>query len=270
MCSRPPTTPERYLAPVRWDPEQYNRYADERGRPFVDLLARIGVAAPRRVVDLGCGPGTLTALLAVRWPYAVVEGIDSSPEMIDAATPVTGVDFRVGDITSWEMPDDADVVISNATLQWVPEHQTLLSSWATYLPRAGWLAFQVPGNFDSPTHTLMRSLAAESRWAPLLDGVLRHHEAVSSPAEYATLLLDAGLAVDVWETTYLHVLPGRDPVLEWLRGTGLRPVLAALSPSDGREFLRELAQRLRVAYPSTPHGTPMPFRRLFAVGHRAP
>jgi trans-aconitate 2-methyltransferase len=255
---------------VRWDPEQYARYADERARPFLDLLNRVGAAAPRRVIDLGCGPGTLTALLAERWPYAVVEGIDLSEEMIKAAASVPGVDFRVEDITNWQMPDDADVVISNAALQWVPDHQPLLMSWAADLPRDGWLAFQVPGNFDSRSHSLMRSVAAESRWAPLLDGVLRHHEAVSSPAEYAMLLLDAGLAVDVWETTYLHVLPGRDPVLEWLRGTGLRPVLAALSPSDGREFSRELAQRLRVAYPSTPHGTPMPFRRLFAVGHRAP
>jgi trans-aconitate 2-methyltransferase len=115
----------------------------------------------------------------------------------------------------------------------------------------------------------MRSLATEDRWAPLLDGVLRHHETVSSPAEYATLLLDAGLSVDVWETTYLHMLLGRDPVLEWLRGTGLRPVLAALSAKDGREFSAEFGQRLRVAYPAAEHGTPMPFRRLFAVAHRA-
>ena len=254
---------------MRWDPDQYARYAGERGRPYLDLLARVGATAPRRVVDLGCGPGTLTALLAERWPSAVVEGIDSSPEMIATAQSVGGVEFRVQDVATWTMPPDADVVISNALLQWVPTHRDLLSTWASALPVDGWLAFQVPGNFDSPSHTLMRSLAAEDRWAPLLDGVLRHHEAVASPAEYATLLLDAGLTVDVWETTYLHVLPGSDPVLDWLRGTGLRPVLAALSESDAQEFCAEFAQRLRVAYPATRHGTPMPYRRIFAVGHRA-
>lgn len=253
---------------VHWDPKQYGRYADERGRPYRDLLDRIGATAPRRVVDLGCGPGTLTALLAERWPDAVIEGIDSSPDMISAASSVPGVDFRIEDVAQWHVPADADVVISNATLQWVPSHQELLREWAAALPHDGWLAFQVPGNFDSPSHALMRLLAAEDRWAPLLDGVLSHHESVSSPAEYATLLLDAGLSVDVWETTYLHMLQGRDPVIDWLRGTGLRPVLAALSAADGREFAAEFAQRLRVAYPSTPHGTPMPFRRLFAVGHR--
>ncbi len=188
--------------------------------------------------------------------------------MIATAESIGGIGFRVQDVATWTMPADADVVISNALLQWVPTHRDLLSTWAAALPGDGWLAFQVPGNFDSPSHTLMRSLAADGRWAPLLDGVLRHHEAVSSPAEYATLLLDAGLSVDVWETTYLHVLPGRDPVLDWLRGTGLRPVLAALSESDAAQFSAEFAQRLRVAYPATRHGTPMPYRRIFAVGHR--
>src|SRR4051794_26456595 len=137
---------------MRWDPEQYNRYSGERGRPYVDLLARIGATAPRRVVDLGCGPGTLTGLLASRWPAALVEGIDSSPEMIEAAAAVPEVQFRVEDVTSWRVPPDADVVISNATLQWVPSHRALLSQWAAHLPSGGWLAFQVPGNFDSPSH----------------------------------------------------------------------------------------------------------------------
>jgi trans-aconitate 2-methyltransferase len=253
---------------MRWDPEQYGRYADERGRPFVDLLGRIGATAPRRVVDLGCGPGTLTALLAQRWPSAAIEGIDSSPEMIEAAASVPGIEFRVEDVALWQPPADGDVVISNATLQWVPSHQSLLSGWAAALPQDGWLAFQVPGNFDSPSHALMRSVAADERWAPLLAGVLRHHDSVSSPAEYAALLMDAGLSVDVWETTYLHILHGPDPVLDWLRGTGLRPVLAALSAADGRKFTAEFAQLLRVAYASTPHGTPLPFRRIFVVGHR--
>ncbi len=263
---------------MRWDPVQYARYADERGRPFIDLLARIDCAAPRRVVDVGCGPGNLTALLTARWPAAAVEGLDSSPEMISQAAGVDAVAFRVQDASSWQVPPDADVVISNATLQWVPGHQDLLREWAAELPAGGWLAFQVPGNFDAPSHTVMRSLTASPRWAPLVGDVLRHHGAVGSPSEYAQLLFDAGLSPDVWETTYLHVLSGPDPVLDWVRGTGLRPVLAALAnrpaPDAGDVrpaadvFEEEYAAELRAAYPPTPHGTLFGFRRIFAVGHK--
>lgn len=261
-----------------WDPDQYSRYADERGRPFIDLVARVGAAEPRRVVDLGCGPGNLTALLAARWPDATVEGVDSSPEMIERAGEVDGVSFRVGDVRSWQMPADCDVLVSNATLQWVPSHDELLRSWAAALPDGGWIAMQVPGNFASPSHTLMRSLAQSSRWAPLVGDVLRHHDAVGSPSSYATVLLEAGLDADVWETTYLHRLHGADPVLEWMRGTGLRPVLAALAgqavsmdgvsrPADAA-FEAQYAAALRSAYPATAHGTLFPFRRIFAVAHK--
>jgi trans-aconitate 2-methyltransferase len=253
-----------------WDPRQYGRFGDERGRPFLDLVARIGASAPRRVVDLGCGPGTMTALLASRWPSAIVEGIDSSPSMIESAAASGGrVSYRVEDVTSWLPPDDADVVLSNATLQWVPTHRALLASWAAALPAGGWLAFQVPGNFDSPSHALMRALASSPRWAPSLTGVLRHDDAVATPAEYAQLLLSAGLAVDVWETTYVHVLTGPDPVLEWLRGTGLRPVMSALEADRYDAFEAEFAAQLRAAYPAGPTATLFPFRRVFAVGHRA-
>jgi trans-aconitate 2-methyltransferase len=252
---------------MRWDPEQYGRYADERGRPFLDLLARVRAAAPRRVVDLGCGPGTLTALLASRWPAAVVEGLDSSPEMIASAT-APGVSFTVQDLTSWAPPADCDVVISNATLQWVPGHADLLRRWARSLPDGGWLAFQVPGNFAAPSHALLRSLARSPRWAPLVGDVLRPADPVLSPAEYAGLLLGCGLDVDAWETTYLHVLPGPDPVLQWVRGTALRPVLAALPPELVAGFEAEYAAQLREAYPRTEHGTVLPFRRLFAVAHK--
>lgn len=255
---------------MRWDPAQYERFAGPRARPFVDLVSRIETDSPRHVVDLGCGPGALTALLAARWPAAIVEGIDSSAEMIEAARALdTSVSFSVGDVTSWTMPADADVIISNAVLQWVPDHQDLIAAWAAALLSGGWLGFQVPGNFAEPAHATMRELAGSARWATSLSGVLRHHDAVSEPSSYAQLLLDAGLEVDVWETTYLHVLPGADPVLEWLRGTGLRPVLAALSPTDGAEFSAELASRLREAYPPGEHGTLFPFRRIFAVAHRS-
>lgn len=253
---------------MKWDPTQYARYADERGRPFLDLVARIEHAAPRRVVDLGCGPGNLTALLATRWPSAVVQGVDSSPEMITRAASVPGVEFRVEDVTDWTMPADTDVVLSNATLQWVPDHHNLLRTWAAALPQDGWLAFQVPGNFGAPSHALMRSLATSPRWSPLVGDVLRHHEVVGSPADYARLLLDAGLSTQAWETTYLHVLAGPDPVLEWVRGTGLRPILAALSADEAAEFEASFAAALRAAYPAGEHGTLFPFRRVFAVGHK--
>jgi trans-aconitate 2-methyltransferase len=213
----------------------------------------------------------LTAALWHRWPDAVIEGLDSSAEMIAEARSLdTAVSFRVGDVAEWAMPADADVIVSNAVLQWVPDHLGLLASWAAALAPDAWLAFQVPGNFDAPSHRALRSLAGSARWAERLGGVLRHHDAVARPAEYATLLLDAGLDVDVWETTYLHLLPGADPVVQWLRGTGLRPVLAALPPGDGAAFTAELAVELRAAYPATEHGTFLPFRRIFAVAHRRP
>jgi trans-aconitate 2-methyltransferase len=257
---------------MRWDPLQYLRYADERARPFVDLMARVGAASPRRVVDLGCGPGTLTALLASRWPDAVVEGVDSSAEMIAAAADLASerLSFQVGAVESRRLPEDADVVVSNATLQWVPEHVALLSGWARTLPPDGWLAFQVPANFDAPSHALMRSLAASTRWSSVLPADVLRHDVVATPASYAALLQDAGLVADVWETTYLHVLAGADPVLDWIRGTGLRPMLAALSEADAAEFSAALGAALREAYPATPHGTLFPFRRIFAVGHRLP
>jgi trans-aconitate 2-methyltransferase len=253
---------------MAWDPRQYGRFADDRARPFFDLTDRVAVASPRRVIDLGCGSGELTAQLAQRWPAAQVEGIDSSPEMIAAATAAERLTFRVADVTSWTPPDDADVIVSNATLQWVPSHRELLVQWAAALPGGGALAFQVPGNFGSPSHTLMRALAESPQWAAALRGVLRHDDAVDCPEQYAELLLTAGLAVDAWETTYVHVLAGEDPVLQWVRGTALRPVMAALPPDRYAQFEAELAEQLREAYPSTAAGTLFPFRRIFAVGTR--
>jgi trans-aconitate 2-methyltransferase len=253
---------------MRWDPQQYRRFAGERSRPFADLLARVAASAPRRVVDLGCGSGELTAALAQRWPTADVEGVDSSPDMIAAAPRGSRLAFRLGDVREWTMPADADVVVSNATLQWVPEHRALLARWAAALPAGGWLAVQVPGNFAAPTHALLREVAGSPSWSAALAGVLRSHDSVGEPAEYAELLLGAGLVADVWETTYVHVLTGDDAVLEWLRGTGLRPVMAALPPAAYRRFEAELAGRLRAAYPPGPHGTLLPFRRIFFVGHR--
>jgi trans-aconitate methyltransferase len=174
-------------------PHPYRRFANERDRAFLDLTSRIAADAPRHVVDFGCGPGNLTGLLASRWPQAVIEGIDSSPEMIAAAAGVPGVSFSVSDGADWQPAGDVDVVVSNAALQRVPRHQEPMAKWASALPSGGWLAVQVPGNFDSPSHALMRSLADSARWSPALHTVVPHAGAVGAPQSYARLLLDTGV-----------------------------------------------------------------------------
>lgn len=248
-----------------WDVQRYREFGGHRERPFHDLLARVGAQEPRRVVDVGCGPGTLTGVLAARWPRAQVEAFDSSPEMVAAAREL-GVEARTQDVRQWQPAPDTDVVVANAVLQWVPEHLELLDRWARDLPPGAWLALQVPGNFGAPSHVLVRELAAAPRWRDRLAGVLRGAETVPQPQRYAELLAATGCAVDVWETTYLHRLDGADPVLAWITGTALRPVRAALDDAGWERFLAELAPELRRAYPrSDDGGTWLPFRRLFAV-----
>jgi trans-aconitate 2-methyltransferase len=255
-----------------WDPGQYQRFADERGRPFFDLVARVGAADPGYVLDLGCGPGHLTVTLAQRWPAAEVAGVDSSPEMIGAAAAQAArapgrLSFTLGDVRDWQPGRPADVVISNAVLQWVPGHLDVIARWVGMLAPGGWLAFQVPGNYDQPSHAILRELAASGRWAPLLAGAELNRQS-ATPEAYLDLLARAGCEADAWETTYLHVLHGEDPVLEWYRGTGLRPVLAALEPGQAAEFAAEYGRRTRAAYPAQPYGTVLPFRRVFAVARR--
>ena len=259
-----------------WDPAQYLHFADERSRPFYELAGRIDALAPGYVVDLGCGPGQLTASLAARWPQAEVLGIDSSTEMISAAQQADYGDaaragrlsFVVGDVSDWQPAQPLDVIISNAVLQWVPNHMELLPRWTAYLATGGWLAFQLPGNFDQPTHAVLRELASSARWRDQLSGVQLNRQA-GDPGEYLDLLGRLGLVVDAWETTYLHVLPGPDPVTEWYKGTGLRPVLAVLDPADAREFLADYSSRVQKSYPAAPYGTVLPFRRVFVVARRA-
>jgi len=258
-----------------WDPRQYLHFADERSRPFFDLAGRIAAVNPRYVVDLGCGPGQLTASLAERWPGATVLGIDSSVDMIKAAQAAgygTGdrdgrLSFAVGEVRDFKPDRPVDVIISNAVLQWVPEHLDLLPSWADYLASGGWLAFQLPGNFDQPSHAVLRELAGSDRWRDRLAGVELNRQA-GELATYLDLLTRAGLVVDAWETTYLHVLQGPDPVTEWYKGTGLRPVLTVLTPAEAEEFIRQYGERVRAAYPAAPYGTVLPFRRVFVVAHK--
>jgi trans-aconitate 2-methyltransferase len=253
-----------------WDPVQYRRYADERSRPFFELVGRVGAERPRRVVDLGCGDGALTATLAARWPDAVVEGVDRSPEMIAGAEPrsVPGrLRFALGDVRDWRPEAPVDVVVSNATLQWVPEHAVLIERWAEALPDGGWLAFQVPGNDRAPSHAILDELRSAPRWRDRLAAAAPGPR-VLEPGEYLARLADRGCAVDAWETTYQHVLPGADAVLEWVKGSALRPVVSSLEGAAREEFLADYAARLRDAYPARPSGTVMPFRRIFVAAQR--
>jgi trans-aconitate 2-methyltransferase len=256
---------------MRWDPAQYARYSSQRSRPFFDLTAQVDADSPGRVVDLGCGSGELTATLAQRWPGAVVHGIDSSTEMIAKAPSgpeaPANLSFAVGAAEDFDATG-VDVLVSNALLQWVPGHDELLARWSRQLTPGGWLAFQVPANFGAPSHVLMRELAESPSWRGRLGGVLRGSEAVLDPEVYLSLLLRHGLQAEVWQTEYLHVLPGPDPVLEWVRGTGLRPVLEVLSAAEAGAYTSEYAAELRTAYPAHPFGTVFGFTRTFAVAHK--
>lgn len=266
----------------RWDPRQYGLFGDARSRPFYELVGRIRAADPVRVVDLGCGSGELTATLADRWPAARIEGIDSSREMIAAAErrAVPGLRFTLGDIETWKPDHSVDVIVSNAALQWV-RHRELLPKWIKELTPGGWLAVQMPGNFHAPSHTLLRELCQSPRWRDLLGvafgdvpGDLTRGTSVGTPDDYLDLLVTQGCQVaDAWETTYAHVLQGDDPVLEWVKGTALRPVLAVLDADRvdsavKTTFLGEYGDLLRAAYPRRPYGTVFPFRRVFVVAQR--
>lgn len=255
-----------------WDPAVYRRFGSERSRPFFDLVARVGAEQPRAVVDLGCGPGELTATLAGRWPQAAVTGVDSSPEMIAKAAQLdTPVTFRVGDVRAWRPGPDVDVLVTNATLQWVPGHQQLLTGWAQALAPGAWLAMQVPGNFAAPSHRALRAVARSDRFAAHTASVVRD-EPVDDAAGYAALLTGVGAAVDAWETTYVHLLPATGdvhPVLRWMEGTALRPVKAALAADDWPLFCTALSAELADAYPVRHGLVAFPFRRIFVVAQTA-
>jgi trans-aconitate 2-methyltransferase len=249
-----------------WDPEVYLTFADDRARPFYDLLGRVGAAQPRRVADLGCGPGNLTLQLARRWPDAAIEAIDRSAEMVAAARE-RGVAATVGDLRSWAPQPDTDVVFSNAALHWVPERDELMVRWAEQLAAGAWIAIQMPGNFDTPSYSAIRAVARREPYATTLrDTPFRLGNVVDSPAHYAGLLIDAGCTVEAWESTYVHQLTGEHPVLDWISGTALLPVQERLNDEEYQRFREELIPLLADAYPPRPDGTTFfPFRRVFVV-----
>lgn len=270
MTSPSRSTPDHGRLHI-WEPERYLAFADERGRPFIELLARVDASAPKSVVDLGCGAGNLTALLAKRWPQAHVLGIDSSPEMIDRAQQVPGVEARVQDVRNWLQVSptgaDVDVLVSNATLQWVPGHLDLLPALLKRVKRGGWFAFSVPANFDEPSHTIRAELAAQPEYAEFTADL--PHPTSHDAQTYLRALHELGCTVDAWETTYQHVLHGVDPVFTWVSGTGARPTLQALPASLRDRFEEEFRTRLRQAYPDSGNGVVLPFRRVFVVARTA-
>ncbi|AKJ07754.1 trans-aconitate 2-methyltransferase [Archangium gephyra] len=252
-----------------WDPQQYEHFRDARKRPFFELLARVPVSAPRFVADLGCGTGDLTLTLAERWPGSRLSGVDSSEPMISEALrrPAPAhVRFELADLARWQPDAPLDVLVSNAALHWLPGHEALLSRLVGLLAPGGVLAFQVPANFEESSHRRIDEVRALPRFAPALASVRRGH--AESLAFYEAHLSGLGLSVDAWETAYLHVLPGEDAVLQWLLGTTLRPVLAALGPGEEQAFLDTLRPLLRQDYPAAAHGTPFLFRRRFVVAVR--
>jgi trans-aconitate 2-methyltransferase len=249
-----------------WNPKLYLKFDDQRTRPARDLLARIPVPAPKRVVDLGCGPGNSTELLVERWPGAKVVGVDNSPGMLEQARRAhPDWAWEEHDVTAWRPAEKYDVVYSNAALQWVPEHRTLFPRLVEAVAPGGFLAVQMPRNLDAPSHALMRDTAEEGDWREKLRGA-RETIAVADPAFYYDLLAPRTAHLDLWETEYAQVMGSADAVLEWVRGTGLRPFVARLSEEEKAEFERRYLEKLRRAYTRRSDGKVLfPFRRIFIV-----
>ncbi|MFY0409378.1 methyltransferase domain-containing protein [Solicola sp. PLA-1-18] len=253
---------------TRWDPDTYLRFDDHRSRPFVDLVARV-VGEPRTIVDLGCGPGHLTAVLRERWPDADVLGLDSSPSMVEraqAADPDPRSRYELGDLASFAPASPVDLVVSNAAFQWVPRQLEVAARVADHVAPGGTLAIQVPTNGTRPNHALLRQIAAEPRFARHLQDVRPIHDADAEG--YLKALARPGWTVDAWTTTYLHLLEGEDPVWSWMSGTGARPYLQALDGDLRDDFERTYRAALREAFPARPYGTVLPFDRAFVVARR--
>ncbi|MFJ3586371.1 trans-aconitate 2-methyltransferase [Streptomyces sp. NPDC090127] len=273
------SAPSSASAAPTWDPQQYLRHSGHRTRPFLDMLSRIprlpSVATPARIADLGCGPGNVTAQIADRWPDAHITGFDLSPDMLEraekdwAGTTAGGgwLDFRPADAAHWTPEEPYDLIVSNAALQWVPNHPESFAPWIDALKPGGTFAFQVPANFTAPSHALLGELCDMPQWRDRLHGEGRRFVHILDPADYLLRLTELGCATEVWETTYSQLLTGEDPVLDWVKGTALRPVLTALEGDQAATdaFLTQYRDLLRAAYPPGPRGTVFPFRRIFAV-----
>ena len=265
----------RDIAGESWDPAQYLRFSDHRLRPALDLLARVPLADPRRIYDLGCGSGHVTRLLADRWPAAAVVGMDNSPQMLAKARATPSlVQWEQGDLVDWQPAATPSLLFSNAVIQWLRDHGALIPRLWALLPAGGCLAVQAPMSWDQASHRLMRETLAAgvAGGSPLGGAELRQaveNRWLHDPDFYYDLLSADAAHLEVWTTEYLQALTGPDPVLEWVTATSLRPILAGLGDPDRTTFLDQYRQRLRHAYPRRADGiTLYPFRRLFFVAIR--
>lgn len=260
------------MAGRHWDPNQYLKFEDHRLRPALELLDRIPLQDPKVIYDIGCGTGQITRLLAGRWPAAKVYGLDNSPEMLaKAGAESSSVEWIEADIQQWSPEEAPDLIYSNATLQWVTSHDVLFPQLVNYLQPGGCLAVQMPLSWGMPSHRLMRATLVDGGVGGTMLGTEELRQSVGrkwveDAAEYYDLLEELCSTVDIWETEYLQILSGEDPVLEWVKATGLRPILNGLGDVEREQFVTEYRQRLRVAYPTRANShTLYPFRRLFMV-----
>ena len=258
-----------------WDAAQYQQFRADRLRPGLDLLDRVARLVTRRpevVVDLGCGTGTLTGHLAARFPSTRLLAVDRSPAMLARAVREAddGTEFVDADLRSWSPPAPVDLVFSNAVLHWLPDRSPVLAAVAGWLSPDGVLGLQMPRNFEEPTHQVAYALGQDERFREALAPVLADRATAESPEELHAVLEPLLVDVEVWETTYLHVLSPPDPVVRWAQGSLLRPFLSALPDEASREaFLGAYRERIAAAYPARPDGTTLlPYRRVFAVGRR--
>lgn len=257
-----------------WDPSQYLKFAAPRERPALDLLARVPTGNPGRVYDLGCGSGNTTRLLQQRWPRARITGVDNSPEMLAEARRASAdsnarypLEYIQGGLDTWMPGDPVDLFYSNAALHWLGNHETLFPKLMRSLMPHGVLAVQMPTGADQPRLAVQAELAARPQWRDRLVPLL--FPRVGTVANYYDVLAPHSRALDIWQTEYLHVLSGDDPVAEWTRGSSLGPLLAALNESEARDFYDEYAARMRAAYPKRADGTTLlPFPRIFIIATR--
>ena len=251
-----------------WSADTYRRFERERSRPAADLLARTSASA-RRAIDLGCGPGNSTALIAERFPDAEIIGVDSSPDMLASARKrLPRLEFRLGDIAAFEDPA-ADFILANAAMHWVPNHIAVMGSLAARLPPRGCLAVQMPDNENEPTHVLMREVAAASRFRDKLANAAAMRERIGSFADYDDALSPFCDEIDIWRTTYVHRLDGPDAIVAWVESAGLRPFLAPLEADERSDFLARYRAEVARAYPPRAGGGALlPFPRLFIVATR--
>jgi trans-aconitate 2-methyltransferase len=252
-----------------WDPTQYLRYGGERLRPALDLLARIDRDEAARVVDLGCGPGNVTALLKRRWPGAEVLGIDGSAAMLARASKdIPDCRFELGDVAAWAPAEPVDIIYSNAALHWLGDHASLFPRLFRTLNEGGVMAVQMPGMHAAPIRALQHEVAANGPWAEKLRDAGAAPPVLDLPAYY-DLLRPLAASVDLWETTYLHQLQGEDAAVQWAMGTSLRPFLDPLEEPLRTQFLTAYTNAVRPHYPRRQDGaTLLPFRRLFIVATR--